>query len=326
MNSAEYYFCCCAFSEAPIYLHAAVILFQDGSSELLPSAKIYRGNWGNFSTIIIPNRESYSAPLTLYISYYSVNEDTHYINEINFEETGLTSKIDKFYQGSSNERRLIFGIAPFGKIIIWSLDIEKQEIVYISNSKRIEESSMGLTYDVKSIINYDSIKDKISNHSKNYYDILLKHYSYRYVIEFTNGNILSNEYNLKKIYYTSFNGSFYRDDNLETKVNYSSKGLVSRLSLYFCKQKAEFIAHVFFDLPQIVNVFNKFYGNHIDTKTDFIIRIDAENKKYELALYRQGLKEPVVIPESAYQLIVFKNKFEDYRSENYNQPRGAWIW
>lgn len=81
-----------------------------------------------------------------------------------------------------------------------------------------------------------------------------------------------------------------------------------------------------FQEKNISRIFEKFYGAHPETKTDFIIRIDAENKKYELALYRQGLKEPVVIPESAYQLIVFKNKFEDYRSENYNQPRGAWIW
>ena len=47
---------------------------------------------------------------------------------------------------------------------------------------------------------------------------------------------------------------------------------------------------------------------------------------YELALFRYGLKEPVVIPEEAYQLLVFKNRFEDFRSPNYDQPRGAWIW
>lgn len=76
----------------------------------------------------------------------------------------------------------------------------------------------------------------------------------------------------------------------------------------------------------ITEIFERFYGAHPDTKTDFIIRIDAENKKYELALYRQGLKEPQIIPEDAYQLLVFKNKFEDYRSDNYNQERGAWIW
>ena len=57
-----------------------------------------------------------------------------------------------------------------------------------------------------------------------------------------------------------------------------------------------------------------------------LVSVNAENKKYELALYRYGLKEPQVIPEDVYQLLVFKNKFEDYRSDNYNQERGAWIW
>lgn len=66
--------------------------------------------------------------------------------------------------------------------------------------------------------------------------------------------------------------------------------------------------------------------SHHDTPADVFIQINCQNKIYKLAIYRQGLKEPVVIPESAYQLIVFKNKFEDYRSDNYDQPRGAWIW
>lgn len=86
------------------------------------------------------------------------------------------------------------------------------------------------------------------------------------------------------------------------------------------------LLHIYFNEDVVFDVIKKTYGAHSDTKTDFIIRIDTKNKKYELALFRQGLKEPVVIPESAYQLIVFKNKFEDYRSENYKQPRGAWIW
>ena len=80
------------------------------------------------------------------------------------------------------------------------------------------------------------------------------------------------------------------------------------------------------DFDLLLEAISKIIWSHPETKVDFIIRIDAENKKYELSLYRQGLKEPVIIPEDAYQLIVFKNKFEDYRSENYNQPRGAWIW
>ena len=63
-----------------------------------------------------------------------------------------------------------------------------------------------------------------------------------------------------------------------------------------------------FEDEKIREVFDKFYGAHPDTKTDFIIRIDAEQRKYELALYRYGLKEPQIIPEDVYQLLVFKNQ------------------
>lgn len=92
-----------------------------------------------------------------------------------------------------------------------------------------------------------------------------------------------------------------------------------------CK-KTEFIASFKLNDEEIQSVFDRFYGAHPETKTDIMIWIDSEKKKFELALYRYGLKEPQIINESTYQLIVFKNKFEYFRSENYDQPRGAWIW
>lgn len=110
--------------------------------------------------------------------------------------------------------------------------------------------------------------------------------------------------------------------NLDNLRNYALNTIINRIQIFYLESSV----YLWLDSTIIVHIFERFYGAHPDTKADFIIRIDPENKKYELALYRQGLKEPVVIPESAYQLIVFKNKFEDYRSENYNQPRGAWIW
>ena len=53
--------------------------------------------------------------------------------------------------------------------------------------------------------------------------------------------------------------------------------------------------------------------------------IDAQKKKYELSLFRQGLKEPQVLPEEAYQLLVFKSQFENYRSDNYSSNKTRFI-
>ena len=109
-------------------------------------------------------------------------------------------------------------------------------------------------------------------------------------------------------------------------MNHHLAGKPRRLVLKWHIMKSDYTAYFWFEDEAIQNVFERFYGAHPDTKTDFMIRIDSEKNKYELALYRYGLKEPQMISESAYQLLVFKNKFEYYRSENYNQPKGAWIW
>lgn len=124
----------------------------------------------------------------------------------------------------------------------------------------------------------------------------------------------------------TFDGLFnlFDSDNYLTK--YHKSCITKKLAIKWYIGKSEYSAYFWFEEEPIREVFDKFYGAHPDTKTDFIIRIDAENKKYELALYRYGLKEPQIISEDVYQLLVFKNKFEDYRSDNYNQERGAWIW
>ncbi len=112
----------------------------------------------------------------------------------------------------------------------------------------------------------------------------------------------------------------------EGLLKYHEAGTPKKLAIKWHIKKSEYTAYFWFDETLICEIFEKFYGVHRDTKVDFIIRIDTEQKKYELALYRYGLKEPLILPEDAYQLIVFKSKFEHYRSENYTQERGAWIW
>lgn len=109
-------------------------------------------------------------------------------------------------------------------------------------------------------------------------------------------------------------------------MSYHQAGKPKKLALEWHIKKSQYSAYLWFEDEAIRSAFEKFYGAHRDTKVDFIIRIDPEKNKYELALYRYGLQEPVVISEDAYQMIVFKSKFEYYRSENYDQPRGAWSW
>lgn len=117
-----------------------------------------------------------------------------------------------------------------------------------------------------------------------------------------------------------------RQINEDSFLNYSDRARPSKIELGWAVGNDDYSAYFFMNESEQLGLFNRFYGLHAATKSDYIFNIDVDAKEYSLALFRQGLKEPVMIPESAYQLIVFKNKFEDYRSPNYNQPRGAWIW
>ena len=150
---------------------------------------------------------------------------------------------------------------------------------------------------------------------------MLRQFTYKYVILGMNSETISVGY----IGVLNYDKTFDKTNN-EKLFQYHQASKPQKINIKWEYSSNEFNGFLWIDEMEITRIFDRFYGAHPETKTDFIIRIDAENKKYELALYRQGLKEPVIIPESAYQLIVFKNKFEDYRSENYNQPRGAWIW
>ena len=236
---------------------------------------------------------------------------------------------------------LIIGLGNLGEIALWLYNDTKNILLLYTHGVNISDK---VTDDMISKVHFI---DMHGNHIKSLEelcknDLLLfndykqlntinvncienrmKRYSYRYDIKIkqTHENIIVSDF--------LFDGTF---DKISTNelCSYHEAGKVRRLLISWLMRDTEdvdeFTAYFWFNEEEITKIFERFYGAHPETKTDFIIRIDAENKKYELALYRQGLKEPVVIPKSAYQLIVFKNKFEDYRSENYDQPRGAWIW
>lgn len=166
-------------------------------------------------------------------------------------------------------------------------------------------------------------------------DFLFSQYNYRYLLLFDSWND-NNECWQKydeeyvKVEFDHIEEALY--DGTHDKLHdsrlfdYHEAGKPMKLAVRWHIGNSEYSAYFWMEDKYIQAIFDSFYGNHPDTKTDFIIHVDPITNKYQLALFRYGLQEPKIIPEDAYQLIVFKNKFEHFRSENYDQPRGAWIW
>ena len=312
----------------------------------IPKCHPFDGSWGKPVSLHIMEKGEYPLPIYLDMVYLSLVEKKFYSIETEIPSNLIHSLWDKGIQSSKEliNKFIIIGMAPYGGIAVWVYDKWKS---YIVLSKQAEEVKVSFK-EFAPITPYNSLDDYCEHYIvkgeevgqrelplRCFFDKHMQQFSYRYVLSYDKWGShkegwqrYSGEEIIPELDYIEealFDGTHDKlhDGGL---LNYHQAGKPKKLAMKWHVGKSEYTAYFWFEDEEIRTVFDRFYGAHPETKTDFMIRIDSEKNKYELALYRYGLKEPQVISERAYQLLVFKNKFEYYRSENYDQPRGAWIW
>lgn len=316
----------------------------------IPKCHPFKGEWGKPLSSHLLEQEDYPIPIRLEIVWLSLVERkfysiTHHISankyKIAFNFLNSIESNQYFY--------IVVGMAPLGKVAIWVYGDKKAILI---EWLQAENTSLPMSDFIPTNpeLSLDEVCDfyleQDPSISKNIelnglpprqlFDKYMQQFSYRYLPLFEHWDEDKGEWQkyeeeeeiLPEFEYIEealFDGTHDKlhDGGL---MNYHEAGKPKKLAVKWHVKKSDFTAYYWFEDEEICRIYDRFYGAHPDTKTDFIIRIDSENNKYELALYRYGLKEPLVISESAYQLIVFKDKFECFRSENYDQPTGAWIW
>ncbi len=341
-----------AYREYPVDTAFAILWCNENEDEaiVVPKRWPYSGEWGEDLADTISINTGYPFPKKIDIVYLSIIEKKFYSLECDFpfEVMSKLWQSKDMNTGRDLYDGIIVGMAPYGRVAIWLNGYKKETLIAWLKGERIDlsmddfmpgesDSSLNDLWDF--YINNDSYaKDCFEKKGVPTCDLIDKYmqqFVYRYMVLFEQWDEFKKKWQkyFEDKYVPEFNyleEALYdgTHDKLHDGVlmNYHQSGKPKKLAVKWHIKKSEYTAYFWFEDEEIRTVFDRFYGAHPETKTDFMIRIDAEKNKYELALYRYGLKEPYVISESAYQLIVFKNKFERYRSENYNQPRGAWIW
>lgn len=336
----------------PTNIYFGLLWYSDDEALEIPVRYPFQGEWGEILSNMILLREEYPMPSILSMIYLSFVEQKFYGIEANLP----IDRLKKLWEMTDNKTKeplfshIVVGMAPYGGIAVWLRGFTKS--ILIDWLKGIEiDVAMADFHPVAPDItlqeycdyyigNVPIVKENLERNGlppHNLFDKYMQQFTYRYILQFEKWNeeedvkwekYKEEEDNRPEFEYIEeslFDGTFDKlhDDGL---LKYHKAGKPKKLAIKWHIEKSEYTAYFWFEDEKICSVFERFYGAHPDTKTDFIIRIDAEKKKYELSLFRQGLKEPQIIPEDAYQLLVFKNKFENYRSDNYNQERGAWIW
>ena len=109
-------------------------------------------------------------------------------------------------------------------------------------------------------------------------------------------------------------------------MQYHQAGKPKKLALQWHIKKSVYSAYLWFEDFKIRAAFEQFYIKYPESKMNFIFRIDTDKKVFQISFNCTEAGLPIQLNDSAYQMIIFKNKFEYYRTTNYNQPRGAWVW
>lgn len=341
----------CAHYLFPVELHEGFFGLSDKSLLHIPRKYPFQMEWGCCMSNSLPIEEYTGMPLTFCATWLSIIECKFYITSLILPVRQMEIVWNqKHKDGNWLFSHILLGMAPYGTYVLWFYGNMKSVIVAIDKAEETTVCMKDFLPQYPNISIEEYCNDMISKLQKgkekvqrglpfrDLFDNYMKQFIYRYLVllEKCTGEregIKWEKYkeNEDKVPEFEYMEEFLLDgthDKLHDGglQKYHHAGKPKKLAVKWHIGKSEYFAYFWFEEEPIREVFDKFYGAHPDTKTDFIIRIDAENKKYELALYRYGLKEPQVIPENVYQLLVFKNKFEDYRSDNYNQERGAWIW
>lgn len=335
----------------PIETYFGLFELEDGSQTEIPQQYPFSGPWGEVVVENVTIREEFPMPVSLSIVYLSIAEKKFYYVSTPINPAVLSQVFDNTaFQSNQVPPNLIVGMAPFGEVAIWLGNKQKQLLLGWLQGNEIQigmedflpqNPEMPISdYCIDYINNDTRVKKNLAANGlppRDLFDSYMKQFTYRYLPLFEHWEEDEDKWQayteeeqeikpeLDYIEEALYDGTHDKlhDGGL---MQYHEAGKPKKLAVKWYIKKSEYTAYFWFEDEAIRTIFDKFYGIHPDTKTDFVIHIDPEKKKYELALYRYGMNEPKPIPEEAYQLIVFKNKFEQYRSKNYNQPRGAWIW
>jgi hypothetical protein len=329
-----------------------LLYFEADDALEIPKKYPYQGEWGQPISTHLLEREEYPVPGMIDMVWISIVERKFYslvekLPKKDLEE--LFGQTDED-SGEALYEHIVVGMAPYGDVALWTHGFKKSTLVTWMHGEETQldmkdfmplNPNVTLDENCDFYINNDSrVKGNLQQNglpSRDLFDNYMKQFTYRYLPLFEHWDEDEEKWQA------------YTEEEQETKpeldyieealydgthdklhdgglFNYHEAGKPKKLAVKWHIKKSEYTAYFWFEDEAIRTVFDKFYGIHPDTKTDFVIHIDPEKTKYELALYRYGMNEPKPISEDAYQLIVFKNKFEHFRNDNYDQPRGAWIW
>ena len=334
----------------PTHLFFGLLWVGEGDAVQLPRRYPFRGDWGEPISTHLLDRETFPAPFLLDMVWLSLTERRFYSVYERLPQEELESLLAETddQTGEPLYSHLVVGMAPYGGAALWAYGTRKCSLVRWLRGEPVRVAMAEFLPANPDIRLEDYCADSLGavpEASENFelnglppqdlYEKYMQQFHYRYQIRFGKWNGKKDrweEYAEEEVVPVLDSLEELLYDGTHDKLNdgrllaFHEAGKPWKLAVKWHVRKWEYLAFFWFADAEIRAAFDRFYGSHPETKSDFLLRIDPERNRYEVSMFRPGLQEPFVLPETAFDVLVFRNQFECFRSDNYSQEPDAWLW
>lgn len=311
-----------------------------------------QGEWGEAHAPVVVGRKAEALPKSFSIGWLSVAEQKCY---------GLAEEIDqtlverewnrKDNEGNDLFQYFVLGMAPYGGVALWLRGETKSVILGYYKA-------FDMTNDEKTAKHYllrrtpsDICREYLATHEAvahhlsvtglplpHLFDHWMQQFEYRFVPleEYWDGERWQ-EYDEEDIYYDDIDLNVLevqRYDGTHDQTNdfsllcYHKAGMPRQLKVKWSAERNDFSAYYWLDDETVWTLMHRFTNLMPSARISMLLRIDTRCQRYELALKGddESFQQPIALPQEVFQLLVFKDGNELYRSNNFNKGDGAWNW
>ena len=314
----------------PTELASGDFILEDMSKISIPISLPFATTWGQPASKQLLPENDHPAPKFVLITWLSMVEKKFYIaaDELPIKqiETLLAEKNEKTDEPKYNT--IVAGMAPYGNLAIWlSGNGIVTEVAYLQgkemavNMKDFAPKSK-LTLEEYATQALEKCKEAHKNFQDNnlpdplLFERYMQKFNYRISPKF--------EYEktqLEKIELFYYNGELDTTNSGQHTKN-TMRAKPYKIALHWSADRLLYSAYFWTDETKIIETFANFYDDDTQKEGELIIEVGKSNKDFKLMLKDDSTM--IEIPVEDIEIIVFKSKFEFFKSKNYKRPPNGW--
>jgi hypothetical protein len=315
----------------PTELFFGDFIFTNGERLYIPESIPFASTWGSEGkTHLLNNNNIFPAPNSIDIIWLSLAENQFYSLEATLPKKLIDNLLAEIDENTNDPKYdgIVVGMAPYGGLAVWLSGIGiTTEVVWLQAEATdvvMKDFSPDSRLSQNEYVEFllKECDKAYENFQKNglpdrmLFERYMQKFNYNITTKFEEENA-----NFEAIELFYYNGELNTTNSGEHEL-LTMRAKPSKIVIHWNIGKTKYSGYFWTDENKIIKTFSDFYENNMQKEGSFVIEIEESNKNFKFSMQNDTVITEIPIGEI--QFIIFKNKFEFYRSPNYDKPQGGW--